>query len=77
MVIPVDGQVAGLDADDDVVAFVEQVRHAARHTLANFARLAFILTQDDLTGLPKVPNGLLEAREATVRMVEIDDSDDE
>ena len=77
MVTPVDGQVAGLDADDDVVAFFEQVRHAALHTLANFARLDFILTQDDLTALPKVPNGLLEAREATVRMVEIDDSYDE
>ena len=68
---------AGLDNDDDVVAFFEEVRHAARHTPANFARLDFILTQDDLVALPKVLNGLLEAREAAVRMLEIDDSDDE
>ena len=46
-------------------------------TPANFARLDFILTQDDLVALPKVLNGLLEAREAAVRMLEIDDSDDE
>ena len=53
------------------------MRCAAPHTHANFARLDFILTQDDLAALPKVRNGLLEAREAAVRMVEVDDSDDE
>ena len=68
---------AGLDVDDDVVAFFEEVRRAAPPTPTNFARLDFILTQDDLAALPKVPNDLLEAREAAVRMVEVDDSDDE
>ena len=77
VVTPVDGQVAGLDADDDVVAFFEEVRCAAPHTPANFARLDFILIQDDLVALPNVPNGWVEAREATVRMVEVGDSDDE
>ena len=77
VVTPVDGQVAGLDVDDDVVAFFEEVRRAAPHTTANFAWLDFILTQDDLAALPNAPNGLVEAREAAVKMVEVDDSDDE
>ena len=61
MVTLVDSEVAGLDTDDDVVAFCEEVRRAAPHTHSNFTRLNFILTQDDLAALPKVPNVLLEA----------------
>ena len=77
VVTPVDGQVAGLDADDDVVAFFEEVRRAAPHTPANFARLDFILTQDHLAALRNVPKGLVEACEAAVKIVEVDHSDDE
>ena len=72
---PVDGNVAGLDGDDDVVAFSDEARRAAPHTLANFARSNLILTQDDLAALPKVRNGLLEAWEAAIRMVEVDEWD--
>ena len=77
VVTPLDGKVAGFDADDDVVAFFEEMRRAVPHTAANFARLDFTVNQDDLAALLNVPNGLLEAREAAVRMVEVDDSDDE
>ena len=59
-----------------MVAFSEEVRRAAPHTPGNLARLHFILTHNDLDARPKVPNGLLEAQKADVRMFEVDDSDD-